>query len=235
MKVKTITLALLVFIKFGVSQNTTEPRQFSDVLKVNIETYNLALSQVDFKHAPKESETIFNDFVNNTITNTYFDNFKAKNLNGALINFNDYFNKPLILTTYATWYIIEDHSIAELNYLAKKYHKSIDFAIVFWESEKKARKKSKLFNRHIKVLYIDERENTFSNEVNNMKYPLGQSLIYYISNEHQIVDLKRNHYYVPEINKTYNTKFVKNRNQFTKGLSLLLFKEDHINNTIVSD
>lgn len=235
MKVKTITLALLAFIAFGFSQNTFEKRQFSDVIKTNIETYNLAVSQVDYKHNPKESEAIFNDFVNNTITNTYFDNFKAKNLNGALINFNDYFNKPLILTTYATWFIIEDDSVAELNQLAKKHHKVIDFAVLFWENEKIARKKAKQFNRHIKVFYIDERENTFSNEVSNMKYPLGQSLIYYINNEHQVVDLKKNYYYVQDIDKTYNTKFIKNRHQFTKGLSILLSKENDQKNNIVSN
>lgn len=232
MKVKTITLTFLVFIKLGFSQNTTEVRQFSEALKLNIETYNLAVSQIDFKHNPKESEAIFNDFVNNTITNTYFDNFKAKNLNGALISINDYFKKPLILTSYATWFIVEDHSVAELNQLAKTHHRLIDFAVVFWETVKTTRKKAKLFNRHIKILYIDERENTFSNEIYHMKYPLGQSLIYYIDNENLIVDLKKNNYYVPDSNETYNTKFVKNRNQFTKGVSLLLIDKDFSKNNV---
>lgn len=232
MKVKTITLTLLVLTFFGHSQNSTEVL-FSETLNTNIETYNLAVAKVDYKYNPKASESIFNDFVNNNITNAYFDNFKAKNLNGALINLNTHFKKPLILTTYATWFIIEDESVAELNALAKTHRKTIDFAVVFWENEHQTRAKAKYFNRHVKVLYIDERENTFSNEINTMKYPLGQSLIYYINKDNQIIDLRKNHYFVPEINSTYNKALVHNSSQFSKGLNLLLMNNDKHENSIV--
>lgn len=235
MKVKIITLTLLILTYFSHSQNAPETKLFSEVLNTNIETYNLAVTKVDYKFNPKESESIFNEFVNNNIANAYFDNFKAKNLNGALININTNFKKPLILTTYATWFIIEEGSVAELNQLAKKHRKAVDFAVVFWENKNNVRKKAKHFNRHVKVLYIDERENTFANEITNMKYPLGQSLIYYINKDNQIIDLRKNHYFVPEINSTYDKAFVENRNQFTKGLSLLMMNEKDERNNIVSD
>jgi hypothetical protein len=233
MKVKIITLTLLILTIVCFSQNTSDVQSFSEALNINIETYNLAVNKVDYKFNPKESESIFNHFVNSSIANTYFDNFKAKNLNGALINFNESFKKPLVLTTYATWYIIEKESILELNQLAKKHHKSVDFAVVFWENEKNTRKKAKLFNRHIDVLYIDERENIFSNEIRHMKYPLGQSLIYYIDTEHQIIDLRKNHYFSTETNNTYNKAFVENRNQFTKGLSILLMNDNNKKSNVV--
>lgn len=235
MKVKIITLTLLILTFFGYSQQTSEAILFSEALNSNIETYNLSVAKIDYKYHPKKSEAIFNDFVNDNITNVYFDNFQAKNLNGALINFNSYFNKPLILTTYATWFIIEEGSVSELNRLAKKHHKTVDFAVVFWENERSVRKKKKHFNRHIKVLYIDERENTFTNEITHMKYPLGQSLIYYINKNNQIIDLRKNHFFVPDIKNTYNKTYVENKNQFTKGLSLLLIQEEATKNRVVSE
>lgn len=235
MKVKIITLVLLTLTFFSFSQNATNVTLFSNALNTNIETYNLAVAQVDYKFNPKESESIFNEFVENEIINTHFDNFKAKNLNGALINFNNYFKKPLVLTTYATWFIIEKGSVSELNQLAKQHHKTVDFAVVFWEHKNDARKKAKHFNRHIKVLYINERENTFTNEIVNMKYPLGQSLIYYINKDKQIIDLRKNHYFVREINNTYKEAFVENDNQFSKGLNVLLMKENQQKHTIVSE
>jgi hypothetical protein len=107
MKVKIITLTLLILTIYSYSQDAPETKLFSEALNTNIETYNLAANKVDYKFEPKKSELVFNDFVKNNITNTYFDNFTAKKLNGALINLNLYFKKPLILTTYATWFIIE--------------------------------------------------------------------------------------------------------------------------------
>lgn len=231
MKVKIITLALLTLTVFGFTQNPHNKNLFSEAIDTNVDTYNLATDKIDYKLKPKENELIFNDFVNNNIINTYFDNFKAKNLNGALINFNTYFKKPLILTTYATWYIIERKSVSQLNKLAKKHHKNINFAVVFWEKESSVRKKSKVFNRHVKVLYIDERENTFANEINYLKHPLGQSLIYYINKSNRIIDLKKNYYFNPKTNTSYNKTSIKNSNQFISGLNLLLLDE----NTIASE
>jgi hypothetical protein len=106
--------------------------------------------------------------------------------------------------------------------------------LFFWEHQNITRKKARYFNRHIKVLYIDERENTFSNEVINLKHPLGQSLIYYISKDNQIIDLRKNHYFVPEINSSYKNVLVRNSNLFTKGLSLLLINNSHHKNYVVS-
>lgn len=235
MKVKIITLILLTLTSIGYSQNSSEEMLFSSAIKTNIKTYNLAINKVDYRTQPQQCNIIFNDFVSDNIISTRFDNFKAKQLNGRLVNFNKYFEKPLILTTYASWFLIEEGSVFELNQLAEQHHESVDFAVVFWEDRSSVRKKAKLFNKHVKVLYINERENTFSNEVRHLKYPLGHSLIYYINKKNTIVDLRKNHYFSPEINNTYNQDLVNNsNNQFTKGLSLLLLKEDPKNTSIVS-
>ncbi|MGB0896821.1 MAG: hypothetical protein ACPGU9_06580 [Flavobacteriaceae bacterium] len=234
MKVKIITLTLLTLTFLGHSQSSSDI-SFSSALNTNVATYNLAIAKTNYKYNPKANELIFNDFVNRNIINTHFGNFKAKNLNGALIQLNNYFKKPLVLTTYASWFIIEKESVAELNELAKKHRKSVNFAVVFWENEHQARAKSKFFNRHVKVLYINERENLFSNEINVLKYPLGQSLIYYINNNNQIIDLRKNHYFVPEVKHTYNKAFVETSNQFTKGLSLLLLQNEEKDNHLASE
>lgn len=234
MKVRIITLILLTLTSISYSQNTSDEILFSDAINTNIRTYNLAINKVNYKVQPQQCSTIFNDFISNNIVSTRFDNFKATKLNGKLVKFNEYFKKPLILTTYASWFLIEEGSVFELNQLAEQHHKLIDFAVVFWGKKSSARKKAKLFNKHVKVLYINERENTFSNEVRHLKYPLGHSLIYYINKDNIIVDLRKNHYFSPEIDNTYNQALVDNNNQLTKGLSLLLLKQDSNTTTIVS-
>ena len=60
-----------------------------------------------------EGENIFTDFVNTKLTNTKFTNFKAKKLNGSIINIDQYFSKPLVLITYSSWCIRKSKS----NYL----------------------------------------------------------------------------------------------------------------------
>ena len=191
MKVIIITLTLLLTNLLTYSQNSLKDSLFSEAIHANIKTYKLAANNAYLNHNLSGGKTLFDEFVKNNLVNTYLDNFKAKNTNGALININEYFEKPIILVTYASWCITQEQEINSLNSLAKTYHNEIDFVVVYWDNKNTTRKKAKIYNRHINVLYIDERENIFSSEIKNMKHALGLSLVYYINSVNKILDIKK--------------------------------------------
>jgi len=234
MKVIIITLALLAINTLGYSQNSINELLLSEAIHKNFETYKLAISQVNFKNEPHKSEQIFSEFVGEQLANTYFDNFKAKNLNDALIRLNDYFKKPMVIITYASWDIIEDKSTLEVNRLAKEHHDNIDFVVLFWENRNIVRQKAKHFNKKVNVLYIDERENIFSHEIKNMKHSLGQSLIYYLNKDNKLVDIQKNDYFISNNIELQNSSYVFESNQRNSLKSLLTY--DHkLDNRLVLD
>ena len=235
MVVKIITLTLLLTNLLCYSQTSLKDSLFSEAIHAHINTYKLAANNAYLNHNNNTGEALFNQFVNQNLVNTYLDNFKAKNTNGALISINNYFKKPVILVTYASWCIRNDFEIASLNKLAKTHKKDIDFVVVFWDNKNTTRKKSKAFNKHINVLYIDERENLFSSEIKNMKHALGLSLVYYIDRNNKVIGIKKNDRSVFKINNSLNSGYVKNTNEFINGLNSLLISDNNSREQIVLD
>jgi len=228
MKVVTITLTVLLINFISYSQSSLKDSLFSQALYANIKTYKLAADNAYLNHKDDTGEVLFEQFVERNLVNTYLDNFKAKNKNGALLTINNYFKKPVILITYASWCIREEQEIDLLNDFANLHKDKIDFVIVFWDNKNTARKKAKIFNKNIHVLYIDERENIFSSEIKNMKHALGLSLVYYISRENRIVSIKKNDKSIFNTKHKYNTTFTQNENEFINGLNtLLIYDETH--------
>ncbi|PHS04076.1 MAG: thiol-disulfide oxidoreductase [Kordia sp.] len=234
MVVKIITLTLLLVNLLSYSQTSLKDSLFSEAIHAHIKTYKLTANNAYLNHQNNTGETLFNEFVAQNLINTYLDDFKAKNRNGALISINRYFKKPVILVTYASWCIRHDFEIASLNELAKAYKKEIDFVVIFWDNKNTTRKKSKIFNKHINVLYMDERENLFSSEIKSMKHALGLSLIYYIDRNDKIVGIKKNG---RSVFKTHNLNsgYVQNSNEFINGLNTLLINDNNNREQIVSD
>jgi len=235
MVVKIITLTLLLTNLLSYSQASLKDSLFSEAIHANINTYKLAANNTYLNHNNKVGELLFNQFVDQNLVNTYLDNFKAKNTNGALISINNYFKKPVIIITYASWCIRNDHEITTLNKLAKAHKKNIDFLVIFWDNKNTTRKKSKAFNKHINVLYIDERENLFSSEIKSMKHALGLSLVYYIDRNNKIIGIKKNDKSILKTNNLLNSKYVKNSNEFISGLNTLLINDNNNREQVVSD
>jgi len=226
MKVITITLTFLLINILSYSQTSLKDSLFSQALHANIKTYKLAANNAYLNHKDTTGEALFTQFVESNLVNTYLDNFKAKNKNGALVTINNYFKKPVILITYASWCVREEQEIASLNEFSKLHKDKIDFVIVFWDNKNTARKKAKIFNKNIHVLYIDERENLFSSEIKNMKHALGLSLVYYISRENKIVGIKKNDKSIFTTRSKHNTAYVQNNNYFINGLNTLLINDE---------
>ena len=198
------------------AQEKQQEKLFSVQMRTHFKKY---AQQADFAYQTKNykaADTLFRHFINTNLINTKFIDFKAKNLNGSLINIETYFKKPVILITYSSWCVRSENEITKLNSLAKELNKKIDFVVLFWDDYNTARKSAKAFNKYITVLYINERENTFAKEVGTLKQTLGYPLTLYVNNENKIVDItKKTPSYKIYTGNTTNT-------YFQNGLSALL-------------
>ena len=231
MVVKIITLTLLLTNLLSYSQTSLKDSLFSEAINAHINTYKLAVDNAYLNN--NTGDAIFKQFVNQNLVNTYLDNFKAKNANGALISINNYFKRPIILVTYASWCVRNEFEITTLNKLAKAHKRDVDIVVVYWDTKNTTRKKAKAFNKHINVLYIDERENQFSSEIKSMKHAFGLSLVYYIDRNNKIIGIDKNDSLVLNTNKSPNSGFVKNDNEFINWLNTLIINDNR--DRIVSD
>ena len=191
---------------------------FSEAIGQNIKKYTnnsqKAYADKDFERA----EFLFDSLINNVVNGSYLDNFKVRKLSGRKTELSK-FKKPMLLMTYASWCAPGVGEIPALNEVAKQYYKDIDFVVLFWDTKEKVHKSSKAYSNKIKIVYVDEKENTNDHIVKIMKHSLGFPTSFFIDKEKQILDVRRGalHPY----NEKYEISFELNHISLLNGLSLL--------------
>jgi thiol-disulfide isomerase/thioredoxin len=212
-------LLLFLLISFTTQSQSIEPELlFSTVIGKNIKKYRQKSQQAYAERDFERAEFLFDSLINNVVNNSYLDNFEVKKLSGRKIELYD-FEKPLYLLTYASWCTPGIGEIPALNEVAEKYHKDIDFVILFWDSKKKVRKTARKYSSKFTILYVDEKENTNDHIVQTMKHSLGFPTTFFLDKNKKIVDVRRgaSHRYNEEFNVSYNLNY----NAFLNGISLL--------------
>lgn len=212
-------LYLILSISFSaLSQNIESGNLFSKVIGENIKAYTIKSQQAYLNNNIERADFLFDSLINNVVNGSYIDNFKVKKISGRKTELND-FEKPIFLMTYASWCTPGSGEIPALNDIAKKYHKEIDFVILFWDSREKVKKAARDYSNHISIVYVDEKENTNDHLVETLKHSLGFPTSFFIDKDKMIVDVRRGvlHHY----NEEYSISFELNYKSFQNGISLL--------------
>ena len=212
-------LLLILLISFSTqAQDFGADKLFSIEIGKNIKTYRQksqkAFADKDFERA----DFLFDSLIKNVVNNSYLDNFKVKKLSGKKVELYD-FKKPVFLMTYASWCTPGVGEIPALNVVADKYHKEIDFVVLFWDSKDKVKKTASSYSNNFTILYVDEMENTHDYIVSTMKHSLGFPTTFIIDETKKILDVRRGvlHPYNEEFNVSYNLNY----NAFVNGITLL--------------
>ena len=212
-------LYLILLISFSaLSQNIAPRNLFSKVIGENIKEYTIKSQQAYLDNDLERADFLFDSLINNVVNGSYLDNFKVRKISGRKTELDD-FEKPIFLMTYASWCTPGSGEIPALNDIAKKYHKEIDFVILFWDSKDKVKKASRDYSNHISIIYVDEKENTNDHLVETLKHSLGFPTSFFIDKDKMILDVRRGvlHHY----NEEYSISFELNYNSFQNGISLL--------------
>jgi len=226
-------LLLLIFlVSLSAQAQDLEPKKlFSQSIEANIKTYRInskhAYASKDFERA----EFLFDSLITHVVNGSYMDNFTIRKASGRKIKM-DKFEKPVFLMTYASWCTPGQGEIPALNDIAKEHYKDIDFVVLFWDSKSETRKKAREYNNKIKVVYVDEMENTNNHVLRTLKHSLGFPTSFFMDADKRIVDVRRGvlHPYHEE----YEISFELNYNSFYNGIALLKNLPVRANGTLVT-
>jgi len=212
-------LLLFILTSFAALSQDIEPRNlFSKVIGENIKSFRQKSQNAYLDNDIERANFLFDSLISQVINGSYIDNFKIRKLSGRKIEIHD-FEKPLFLMTYASWCTPGSGEIPALNDIAEKYHKEIDFVILYWDSKKRVKKATKEYSTKITIVYVDEKENKHDHIVETLKHSLGFPTSFFINENKMIVDVRRG--VLLPYNEEYNTSFELNYNSFLNGISLL--------------
>lgn len=226
-------LLLIFFILFTTLTTHSQDRErifFSKAVEKNIREYAKKSEAAYHFQNIERAEFLFDSIIDNVVKGSYLDNFKVSKRSGRKTKLYR-FKKPIFLITYSTWITPEKGEIPALNKIAKKYHKDIDFVVLFWDSKKNVRKATRKYSKKINILYVDERDNRSGHVVKTMKHSFGMPTSFFIDENKMIVDLRRSA--IHDYSEKFETSFKINYNSFLNGVSLLTDLME--NEGIVSD
>jgi hypothetical protein len=201
MKLKIFTIVFSFLISVPNFAQDSISNYFSIALKNNLRKF-IKDSRVAYsKKQYEEGERLFREFTDTKLVGTTFDNFLIKAYDGEKVNLSC-IKQPLFIVTYASWLVLQEAQIDELNELSNLYP-TIKFIVLFWDKRHSIRKLSKRFDRKIKVCYANESYMNDERTVSTLKHTLGFPTYFFIDGKKKVV--KIDHYSInPE--KNYNLK-----------------------------
>ncbi len=224
-------LLLLLLLITAAAQGQSNKIFFSESLDVYLPKYIQEAEEAIRNKQQDKVELLFKAFVETALKGTYMNDFQARNLSKNQKNFSD-FEKPIVLLTFSAWCIPSKGELPALNDLAKQYGKDIDIVVLFWDDYKTVRKATRDFHRNIKVLYVDEAENTNVHIIRNLKHSLGLPLVFTLNSKKEIINIQRR--IANRMGDSMETAFEENHKLLKDNITQLLFHESKLNLTPVA-
>ncbi|MHA6280768.1 TlpA family protein disulfide reductase [Salinimicrobium sp. CAU 1759] len=199
-----------------------EQISFSQALSLHLPKYKKHADQAYRTRDVERATFLFDSLVNNCLKGSRLDNFKVKDLRKKSVLLDE-FEKPVYLTTYASWIAPTAGEIPALNKLAEKYYEQVDFVMLFWDDRETAKELAKKYSNHITILYVDEMQNNSPHVIKMMKHSLGFPTSFLLDKDKKILDIRRkvSHPFGIELEKSFNLNY----DAFSNALSLLLIKD----------
>ncbi|GLB49879.1 TlpA family protein disulfide reductase [Neptunitalea lumnitzerae] len=185
-------LSIGIFMLFGASfaQTHDNTMLLSDALVNSGLKYQQECSKAMLYNDMERVNFLFDSITNIYLKGTYFDDFEIKKFSGKEISLRK-FDKPVMLITLTTWHLLTEGEVRAINELANKYHKDIEFVVLYWGNKRAAKKASKIFNSHLKFTYFDERDNKGAYIVGKIKHIFGFPTFFFLNSDMSIISIDR--------------------------------------------
>lgn len=199
---------LFIFLSISVfSQDKKEIDSilFSESLAINHSEFERKSSLNFYRGNRKASERFFDSLVEQKLEGSILDNFKVHGLNQK-INFIYEFEKPMYLMSYASWCVPSNGELEALQILVEEHSDWMNFVLILWDKKEDAAKFARQFPNKIKVLYVNELDNTGARTIKIIKHKLGVPVSLTVSSNKIILNIRQNTQVHPSIEKELATK-----------------------------
>ncbi len=195
---------------------------FSEALTTHLPKYKKQADKAYRTENLKRADFLFDSLVKYGLKGSKMDNFKVQDLKKKPVALDD-FQKPVYLTTYASWIVPTEGEIPALNKLSEKYGDQVDFVMLFWDSHSTTKELAKKYSKNITVLYVDEMKNDSPYVIKMMKHSLGFPTSFLLNKDKNIIDIRRkvSHPFGIEFEKSFDLNY----DSFTSAISLLLIND----------
>ena len=219
-------ISLLLLVSPIFAQQEENKLFFSDALSLHLPKYKSSAEKAYSRRDYKEATRLFDSLVEYGLNDSYMNNFQFNQLNSKEVSLYD-FKKPTYLITYASWCVTTEGEIPAINELANKYSDEIDFIILFWDDQKTTKKMAKSYNKNIRVLYVNELNNTGGHVVSQLKHSLGLPTTFLLDKDKRILDIRRG--VTHALNKSFEESFDLNYNSMYDGIANHLLSDKKYN------
>ena len=195
---------------------------FSEALTTHLPKYKKQADKAYRTQNLERADFLFDSLVKYGLKGSRLDNFKVQDLKKRPVALDE-FQKPVYLTTYASWIVPTEGEIPALNKLAEKYGDQVDFVMLFWDSHSTTKELAKKYSKRITVLYVDEMQNDSPYVIKMMKHSLGFPTSFLLNKDKNIIDIRRkvSHPFGIEFEKSFDLNY----DSFTSAISLLLIND----------
>ena len=175
-----------MFQAFSQQQKTYFDSQIGKHLKAYKASSEIAIQNGD----KEQAEFLFDSLFENHLKFSYVRDISLNKIKGGTLK-TSAIDKPFLLITKASWEIIKEEEIDEINRMSKMYKGQIDIIVLFWDSKENVKQHSKYYDSNVTVTYIHERDNNAAHIIKPFKHSFGAPACFFISEEKQLLKIDK--------------------------------------------
>lgn len=199
-------LLLILLIASSLSVSSQEQKvYFDDAIFEHLKSFNKQCDIAVENNNVEYVEVLFDSLNQNHLKGTLIANLKLKKLKGGYINTED-IKTPILLINKKTCFVTHREEIKAINSMANEYKGKVEFIVLYWDRKGLVKKATKRFNKTVKIVYVNERDNRLDATLSSIKNSFGVPSSFYITQNNELTTIDRK-FYLKNLKRSTKKKF----------------------------
>lgn len=181
---------------------------FDDAISLHLKSYN---KQCDFAIENDNAayvEVLFDSLKKSYLKGTLISGLKLKKISGGYLE-TESIKIPILLISKKTCFVTHREEIKAINEMANQYKGKLEIIVLYWDKRRATKKATKNYNKNVKIVYVNERENNLDATLSSIKNSFGVPASFYITQNNQLSNIDRK-FYLKNLKRSTKKEFYEN-------------------------
>ena len=203
---KLFTILLIGSFLSALSQE--QKVYFDDALSLHLKTYNKQCDLAIKNDNAEYVEVLFDSLNRTYLKGTLISGLRLKKVSGGYLE-TETIKSPILLISKKSCFVTHREEIKAINEMANQYRGKLEIIVLYWDKRRVTKKATKGYNKNVKIVYVNERENNLDATLSSIKNSFGVPASFYITQNNQLSNIDRK-FYLKNLKRSTKKEFYEN-------------------------
>ena len=181
---------------------------FDDAISLHLKKYNKQCDLAIKNDNAEYVEVLFDSLNKTYLKGTLISGLRLKKISGGYLE-TETIKTPILLISKKSCFVTHREEIKAINEMANQYRGKLEIIVLYWDKRRVTKKITKGYNKNVKIVYVNERENNLDATLSSIKNSFGVPASFYITQNNQLSNIDRK-FYLKNLKRSTKKEFYEN-------------------------